>query len=117
MLKSIFRILGSTVLILAVAGIVVGLAYGVSRTVNINPRFGGEGGGERFTQAAPPGANGQPSLPPRQLGGGENEGFRENGSLTRGLFQVFTNILLIGLFTFIGQLLFRRYRRRIPTTN
>lgn len=117
MLKSIFRILGRTLLILAIAGIVVGLTYGLSKTININPRFGRDGGEERFAQAAPPGANGQPGQPPRQFRGGDDEGFRDNGSWVRGLFQVFTNILLIGFFTFIGQLLFRRYRRRIPTTN
>jgi hypothetical protein len=117
MLKSIFRILRRIALILLIAGAVVSLAYGLSRTVNISPRFGRDGGGERFAQSAPAGANGQPAQPPQQFRGGGDEGFRENGSLSRGLFQVFTNALLIGLFTWIGLLLFRRYKRRIPATN
>jgi hypothetical protein len=109
MLKSIFKIAGRIVLILAVAGIVAGLTYGVSKAVNITPRFGGDGNRERFQQQ--PGS--LPGQPPRQFRG-DDEGFRENGSLLRGIGDVLMNAAGIAIFTLAGWFIFRRYRRRLP---
>jgi len=115
MLKSIFRILGRITIILLATVIVVGLAFGVSKlTGSGNSRFRPDEG-QRFTAPAT-GTDpaGQPNQPPRSRGGDE-EGFQDNGSLIRGLFQVFTNIVLIGVFTWVGVLLLQYSKRRTPT--
>jgi hypothetical protein len=117
MLKSIFYVIARILLILLVAAAIVGLAsYGLSQTANLNPRFGNRAGGTNFDAARPPANNGQPPAQNFRPRGGE-EGFRGNGSLTRGLFQVFTNTLLIGMFTWLGLFIFNRNKRRASATN
>lgn len=113
MLKSVFRILGRVVLILAVAGVVAGLAYGVSKAANISPRFGREGDRERFEQRQPGGLPNQPGQPPRQFRG-DDEGREGGGSLLRGIGDVLMNAAGIAIFTWAGWFIFRRYRRRLP---
>ena len=119
MLKSIFRILGRITIILLAAAVVVGLAFGVSKLTGAGASRFRSDDGQRFT--APAGTSGvansagQPNRPARGRGG-DDEGFGDNGSLARGLFQVFTNTLLIGIFTWVGVLLFRYTKRRSPTT-
>jgi hypothetical protein len=115
MIKSIFRILARILLILLVASAVVGLAYGASKmTGSAAPRFRPDDN-PNFTQPGAPGGNnqaGQFARPPRGPGG--DEGFRENGSITRGLFDVLKNILIIGVITWIGVIIFRHSKRRLP---
>lgn len=115
MLKSTLRVLGRTLLILLAAAIVSGIAYGLSTTTSgSTQRFRTEGE-QRFEQPSAPGVGNQTGQPARSTRGREErDGFRENGSLTRGLFQVFTNILLVSLFTGLGLLLFKRNKNRIP---
>ena len=119
MLKSIFRILGRITIILLAAAVVVGLAFGVSKLTGAGASRFRPDDGQRFTApaGAPSAANsaGQPNRPARGPGGND-EGFRDNGSFARGLFQVFTNTLLIGIFTWVGVLLLRYTKRRTPTT-
>jgi hypothetical protein len=118
MLKSIFRILGRITIILLAAAVVIGLAFGASKLIPAGTSRFRPDDGQRFT--APAGtagtANsaGQPNQPPRGRGG-DDEGFQDNGSLARGLFQVFTNTLLIGVFTWVGVLLLRYMKRRTST--
>jgi hypothetical protein len=118
MLKSVFLIVGRIIIILAVAGIVIGLVAGLSSVINFNPRFGREGDRERFAQGQQPdGVTGQPGQPPQQPRGEDEEGFRGGGSLVRGLMDVAMNAAGIAIFTLAGWFLFRRYRRRLPETS
>ncbi|MEI7849210.1 MAG: hypothetical protein WCK35_25660 [Chloroflexota bacterium] len=112
MLKSILRTLGRIALILLASGVVIGIAYGFSLMGNGNQNFRPDG--ERsFEQGSNTTQNGQNTRPPRRHEGGE-EGFRENGSVGRGLIQLTTNSLMIAIFTWVGLLIFRRFKRRLP---
>ena len=106
---SILRIFGRIALILLAAGIVIGLAYGLSRFTGNQSRFRSDGGGQRFTQPQAGDNNGQFARPPR---GGEDEGFRENGSIVAGLIQVLTKAVVIGVFTWIGLLVLYLVKRK-----
>ncbi len=116
MLKSILRTLGRIALILLASGVVIGITYGFSLLGNGNQNFRPEG--ERsFEQASPTRGNnnqsGQNTRQPRRHAEGEEE-FRVNGSVGRGLIQFTTNSLLIAIFTWVGLLIFRRFKRRLP---
>lgn len=112
MLKSILRTLGRIALILLASGIVIGIAYGFSLLGNGNQNFRPDG--ERsFEQGSNITENGRNNRLPRRHEEGE-EGFRENGSIGRGLIQLTTNSLIIAIFTWIGLLIFRRFKRRLP---
>ena len=115
MIKSIFRILARIFLILLVASAVIGLAFGFSKmTASAAPRFRPDDN-PQFAQPGAPGSNnqsGQFARPPRREGA--DEGSRENGSITRGLLDVLKNILIIGAITWIGVIIFRHSKRRLP---
>ena len=113
MLNSILRIIGRILLILLVAGVVIGAAFGLSTFTGGTGRFR-SGEGQRFTQPSA-GANneaGQVGRPPR--GGGDDEGVPNNGSISRGLVQVLTKAVVIGVITWIGLLLLRFYKQLLP---
>lgn len=113
MLKSILRILGRSLIILLAAVIVCSAAYGLSKVSgSSNTRFRSEEG-QRFEPQGTSNQNGQTTRPPRREGG--EEGFRGNGSITRGLMQVFVNILLLTAFTWIGLILFNFGKNRKST--
>lgn len=112
MLKSILRTLGRIALILLASSLVIGIAYGFSLLGNRNQNFRPEG--ERsFEQGSNTTQNAQGTRPPRRHEAGA-EGFRENGSVGRGLIQFTTNSLIIAIFTWVGLLIFRRFKRRLP---
>jgi hypothetical protein len=112
MVKSIFRIMGRIVLILVVASVIIGIsAFGLSKLGNPNPRFGNREGGDNLAPARSAVTNGLPGQNFRGREGGD-DGIRNNGSLVRGMVDVVTNGLIIGIFTWIGVLLFNYSRRR-----
>ena len=112
MLTSILRILGRIVIILLVAIVVIGLASLLSKTTGSAQGFRSDEG----QRVAPPGGSNLAEQPGRpQRGEGDGEGIQANGSLFRGLFQVFTNSLIIAVFVWIGLLLFKRIKRQPET--
>ena len=116
MFTSILRIIGRIALILLVAAAVIGFVTMVSKTTSNTSGFRSDGEQRFLPQPGQVGNNqaGQPARPPRREGGGE--GFEGSGSIARGLIQVFTNGLLIGVFVWIGLLIFRRNKRQPPTS-
>ena len=113
MLKLIFILLGRTALILLAAGVVIGIAYSFSLTGSGSTRFGAEG--ERSFQQGSgtdgTNPNGQNTRPSHRREEGE---FRGNGAIARGIVELVTNILITGIFTWLGLLIFPRFRRRLP---
>ena len=116
MINSILRITGRIFLILLAAALVVGLSYGLSSITGRSANRFGSGEGQRFT---PPGSGlnnngGQFARPAR--GGGDGEGFRENGSFIGGLVQVLAKALVIAVFTILGLIGLRLVKRQPPQT-